>query len=1120
MESGVKRRKIDHGGSSLRHDGLIDFESPNAARVSSASTFVLQTDELLKETKLDYRKTLKDVDATLFRLKTIVDAIEPHAPLPIAEATLKFERQHRIIVPYPDPKPRTDSPYKLSYAKPSQCNVVGSYVSKTMVKTQSALGIDMVAEMPVSLFQDKDYLSMRYFYRRAYYIAYIAAHVLNEMGDTMTLSFEYLHENPLLPVLVLRPSGQGDATDGVEETKSKPNKKDGKSHGYCIRLIPCAPDNLFPWSKLTPSADCTRLGEMQDQGGEAEKRNRGNVTPSPFYNSTLNAERTFIQYLRVLTLAKKECPAFPDACILGRIWLQQRGFGGNISQGGFGHFEWAVLIALLLQMGGRNGQPALSGSLSSTELFKAGVQFLSTTDLNKKPFVFNTANVDTKSVRETGPVMFDPVRQLNILSKMTPWSAALLQLYAKSTSELLADEGAEKFEPTFITKVNVALQVFDALFETHNSHVSKYANASDRSSVAWKLAAEMHKVLKKALGNRARLVHIQLPSVKPWLLSNQPTKLATKLLVGVIFDPAHMARQMEYGPPAEEEREAAAFRQFWGEKAELRRFKDGSILECVEWNSKLPSQICEELTTYSLRRHFNTPKEDVIAYGDKFSSLIGLSHLDKAAFDSARRSFAKFESDIRSLDNLPLQIRQLSPVSPSARYSSPEPPMPGFHMDATIRPMDVNLYFEASSKWPENLTAIQEAKIEFLLDFDRRLTAANDRLMTHLGRENRDVGIENLAYLDVVYDNGASFRLRIYCDLEETLLERRVQNQVLDHHVREEASRALAALNWYSATLSLQTQTIATFCTRLQPLSPSIRLVKHWFASHKLCGHLSDELIELFVLHVFLQPYPWMTPSSPTTGLLRTLFFLARWDWRDEPLIVDSAETISAADRSTMHRELESWRRRDPHMNNFVMFVATSSDRSGLAYTRDGPSKLIASRMTRLAKAAYKLVHNQGANLKPESLFESSLQDYDVLVHLSTKAIKSTLREAATEPGARRHSQYKNLDARAGKMPLPTRAHPSAVLAQELQRAYDDTLVFFSGGPNDSVLAAIWSPKLQKRQKFRAGLPYNFRRVAGNNGDDDEATDVVEVNRQAILLELARAGGDMIKRIEVGDDEE
>lgn len=972
----------------------------------------------------------------------------------------------------------------------------------------------MVAQMPASLFQDKDYLSMRYFYRRAYFIAYIAAQVRKEMGNAATLTFEFLNENPLLPVLVLQPLPEAaEAADTASAKKADPNiaKKNKKKPGYFIRLIPCAPDNLFPWSKLTPSANCTRLGETKEK--------KGSSSTSPFYNSTLNAERTFIQYLRVLTLAKNECPAFPDACVLGRIWLQQRGFGGSISQGGFGHFEWATMIALLLQMGGRNGQPALSSSLSSTELFKAGIQFLSTTDFNKRPFAFNSATVDAKLIREAGPVMFDPVRELNILSKMTPWSASLLRLYAKSTSDLLADERAEKFEPTFITKTDVTFQVYDAVFQITKSDVAKYVDSADRSSISWKFAFDVQRILKKAFGNRAQLVHIELPSVKPWQLASPAAKPATELLVGVIFDPAHMSRQMEYGPPAEEEKEAAVFRQFWGEKAELRRFKDGSIRECVEWNGKSPFQVCEEITTYCLKEHLKVAKEDIAAHGNGFSSLIGLSHMDKEAFDSARRAFTTFETDIRGLDDLPLQIRQLSPVSPSARYSSLEPPMLGFHKD-NVEPMEVNLYFEASSKWPENLTAIQEAKVDFLLDFDRRLTAANDKLTTYLGRENRDVGIDNLAYLDVVYEGGAAFRLRIYCDLEDTLLQRQVQNKTLDAHVREEASEALASLHWHSTTLPLHTQTIATFCTRLQPLSQTIRLVKHWFASHKLCGHFSDELIELFVLHVFIQPYPWLMPSSPSTGFLRTLFFLARWDWRDEPLVVDSAETITTEGQSTMRRELEAWRKRDPHMNHSVLFVATSNDQSGLGYTRGGPSKLIASRMTRLAKAACKLVRDQGLHLVPNGLFESSLQDYDVLIHLSTKTIKHILAEAATESGAKKQSQYKNLNARTGKMPLPIRAHPSTVLAQELQRAYGDTFVFFSGGPEESVLAAIWNPKLQKKQKFRAGLPYNFRKVEAGNDADDSAPDMVDVNRQSILLEIARAGGDMIKKIEVGEDEE
>lgn len=974
-----------------------------------------------------------------------------------------------------------------------------------MVKSQTSLGMDMVAQMPESLFQDKDYLSMRYFYRRAYYVAYIAAHVRKEMGDAMSLKFELLNENPLLPVLVLQPQPKTDAASG-DKANDKASKKQ-KKLDYSIRIIPCAPDTLFPWSKLTPASNSTRLGDTDEKKGAA--------SATPFYNSTLNAERTFIKYLRILTHAKNECPAFPDACILGRIWLQQRGYGGAISQGGFGHFEWAIMLAILLQIGGKNGQPALSTSLSSTELFKAGIQFLSTTDFNKKPFYFNASNVNVKGIREPGPVMFDPVRELNILYKMSPWSSTLLQTHAKTTSDLLADEGADKFEPVFIMKTDLTFQIFDTVFEIDPKDLANFPNSADRSGVAWDFGVEVHKVLKRAYANRAQLVHVQLPSVSSWSLANSsPTKPA-KLLVGVIFDSTNMPRQMEHGPPAEEAKEAALFRQFWGAKAELRRFKDGSILECVEWSSKLPVQICEEIARYSLQRHLKLAKDDLIAYENGFSSLVNISNLDKEAFDSSRKAFTAFERNLRDLEDLPLQIRQLSPVSDLARYSSLEPPMLGFHK-GSVEPMDVNLYFEASSKWPENLTAIQEAKIEFLLDFDRRLTAAHDSITTYLGRENRDIGIENLAYLDIVYDNGAAFRLRIHCDLEETLLQRQVANKTLDPAVREGAEKALESLNWNFTILPLHTQTIATFCTRLQPMSSTIRLVKQWFASHKLRGHISDELIELFVLHAFLQPYPWKIPSSPVTGFLRTLFFLAKWDWREEPLIVDSAETITSDERSSIRRTLESWRKRDPHMNHSVILVATSSDQSGLAYTRNGPSKLIASRMTRLAKAAAKIVREQDVQLDAAALFASSLTDYDVLIHLSSKAIKNILGEAASESGAKKQSQFKNLDNRTGKLPLPIREHPASVLVEELTRVYEDTLIFFSGGADaeESAIAAIWNPKLQDTQKFRAGLPYNFRSL-GPEGDD-----TVEVNRQAVLLELARAGGDMIRKIEVVGEEE
>jgi U3 small nucleolar RNA-associated protein 22 len=961
-----------------------------------------------------------------------------------------------------------------------------------MIKGESVYDVDMIVQMPKELFQEKDYANLRYFYRRAYYLAYIAAHVKKELEDSLVFDKVLLNDNPLLPALRLRPSN---------------TKGDAKHPSFSIRIIPCAPEGLFPTSKLISTSSCNKGADE-----EAQKK------PTPFYNSTLKAEGTYVQYLRLLTHTKKECSAFEDACVLGRIWLKQRGFGGAISKGGFGHFEWAVMIALLLQTGGKNGKAVLSMSLSATELFKAAVQFLSTTDFNKKPFILGATTTPLEALKEAGPVMYDTARELNILAKMGPWSANLLRMQAKNTADLFADEAVDKFEPSVILKADGKLQMFDAVLEIKIPE-RQISNPGDCRSAAWDFGSEVHRVLKRAYGDRARLVHIDLPQVEPSNLDGSFRRSKT-VLVSILYDPVHMPRSMEHGPPAEEQKEAARFRQFWGEKAELRRFKDGSILECVDWSdgrTDSAADLCEHIGQYALKRHLKVPAENIKFWGDAANRLLSLSQHHKVAFDAARRAFQTLERDIRGLEDLPLQIRQLSPISADARYASVQPPSVGVSQDHT-NPMEVNLYFEVSNRWPENLTAIQQAKIEFLLDIDRRLTTAHENISTYLGRENIEVGVENIAYLDIVYETGVSFRLRIVSDLEEVLLTRQVLNKTLSPAVREQAEEALARLNWRFKTLPLHTQMVSTFCTRLPTLSGTIRLVKHWFDAHKLSGHFSEELIELIVMHIFLQPYPWDVPSSESAGLLRTLAFLSRWDWRDEPLIVDSAETMSQDDRAAVQHELQECRKRDPNLNRTVIIAAASHETSGTGYTRDGPSKLIAFRMTRLAKAAYKQFHDRDLIFSIEDLFETSLTDYDVLIRLSPKVLRITKNDAAYETGAKRpSSQFKNLDARTGRIPVPVRADPSEVLIGELSRVYADTLIFFrsatAGEDDDGIVGAIWDPRLQ-RQRFRTGLPFNFCKVGGEEGD------MVEVNRKAVLSEIARIGGELIKKIEELDDDE
>jgi U3 small nucleolar RNA-associated protein 22 len=74
-----------------------------------------------------------------------------------------------------------------------------------MVKSDHALSVDMVVKMPESLFQEKDFLNYRYFYKRAYYLACIVVGLQEPVQTQFTLNFEYLNGNTLHPVLAVKP---------------------------------------------------------------------------------------------------------------------------------------------------------------------------------------------------------------------------------------------------------------------------------------------------------------------------------------------------------------------------------------------------------------------------------------------------------------------------------------------------------------------------------------------------------------------------------------------------------------------------------------------------------------------------------------------------------------------------------------------------------------------------------------------------------------------------------------------------------------------------------------------------------------------------------------------------
>lgn len=1060
--------------------------------VYKSNIFKLQVDELLEQVQPKYNQHAPTIDRILRTFKHVIEAIPRREPLLVQDAERALLRESKVSIPFPDPRPPKDANYKLQYVEPEHINIGGSYPLHTATKTEHSLVIDIVVAMPSSIFQEKDYLNHRYFHKRAFYLACLAAGIQNREGSHYRLSFDCLHGNSLLPVLIVEPV--------LEELSSK---------GYRFVVLPAISESVFPPMKLLPSRNCIR-----PKNGVSQK-------PTPFYNASLRVDGLVAAYLKLQHEAARQCEAYQDACVLGRVWLRQRGLSGSICAGGFGNFEWAAMIALLLRGGGPKNMPAFSTGYSSYQLFKAALQYISAKDLSRTPEIICGEKFDLGQ-SDCVPIFFDAPRSLNILFKMTPWSYKLLQHEARATIAALSGSVFDQFDATFIVKADSTLCGYDYFIDIP---VALLMAPKDQGSPSEDLMArckQLHTALTQGLMDRIKLASIHLPENRSWAVdsNSSPIDPHSKLRVGFIADPLKVNRTIDHGPPTDEKQAATLFRRFWGRKAELRRFKDGRILECLVWSNKnddrvifhqILSYILEKQVSEEVSRHTKfVGDQPVKVFGHDLTGM----QTGVAPFQSIMSAFQTLERDIRSLDGLPLQIRHILASSSQLSYSSIEVPLlPGHRHMGT--PSDVVIQFEGSARWPDDLTAIQRTKIAFLLKLSELLGTAVEGMSARVGLENEGAPLLNQSFLDIAYPSGATFRLRIHHDREATLLERHLKIKTLTTLEKSNVATALASYKRTFIHEPAHTQAIQTLCTRFPSLSPSIRLVKKWFSSHLLSVHFHPFLIDLFVVRTFTNPYPWASPSSPNTAFFRTLTLLSRWDWRSEPWIVDlSAEGtgLKSEDVTTIRIRFEAWRKLDPAMNRVVLFAASNVDSDGNTWTdRARPPRVVAGRMTALAKAAVKEIRERdAADVDFEGLFRSGLGDYDFVIHIDKKAV------GKWKGKERKAEVYKNLQIQASAADYEMAGFdPVKLFVMDLEELYSEAVVLFYDEEVGDVIAGLWDPQTERRS-WKLKLAYSSVPVVATTKSKEGDTEAVDVriNKEVILNEIARLGGDLIFKIE------
>lgn len=1060
-------RRSNLGGSSA--------ELAFASGLYKSGFFKLQVDELLTELRPNYELQISKIQSTLHRLKGIIEAIPDRTPKPLLEAEKELRNDSGIAIPFPEPRPGKDTKYTFGYSKPVNINVVGSLALKTWTKAAGTTTVDLAVTIPSSMFQEKDYLNYRYFHRRAYYIACIAAEIKNQPG--LDARYCYQDDNTLRPVIVIEPSG--DENDEFSRSKTR------------IRIITATDSDVFPVAKTLPGKNNIRQTN-DDLIEQLPNVDEVASDATPIYNAVLRSEAAVAHNLKFLHSASVKSDAFRDACILGRTWLHQRGFKTCHSNGGFGHFEWAALVASLFHGGGLNGKPVLSLNYSSYQIFKATMQFIVGSDLIRQPLLLSAGSLTIDPTNT--PVFYDGKSGMNILYKMSPWSYRFLRHEAQLTLDMLNSSQSDNFGRIFITKVKEPLLRFDQICSIRTSQ-------SARSTLRRiQYQKSLYNVLSRALGDRAKLINLTIPNPPCWSLSAKvppAQKEDSQITVALLLDADNANRIVDHGPSTEDKDASLSFQKFWGEKSELRRFKDGSILESLVWSdqqAKLP--VIQQIILYILQRHFNLNSEEINFLGDHLGwdlcRAVGVSLHSAASLQTIIDTFRSLERQIRDVEGLPLTLRQLSSASASLRYST---------IHNLSKPSDLILQFEGSAKWPDDLAAIQMTKIAFLIKIGELLEKSGAALSTRVGLENEASKFLNKAFLDISPNHENTFRLRIHHDREQTLLERLVKDSQHGARLKEEAAFALAAYKRNFVQAPRYTQAVQTLCNRYSLLSPTIRIMKYWCAFHLFGSHLPEELIELFVIRVFVNPYPWSVPSSVVTGLLRTLDMLSRWDWQQESLIVDFNEELTTSDIEEINTRLVAWRNIDPAMNTVTLFVATNIDHEGVTWTQYAkPPKVVAARLSSLAKAGTRLIKEKGVDLDAKDLFTSPLSDYDFVIYLDPKYC-TEIRKA--------NGRFKNLRNEAGGY---SRYNAPELFVDEIRSLYGSNILFFHSEPR-GVIAGVWNPQTMTPKTW--GLKMAYSTAPEPHSEKDNTGTGVSVNKPAILNEISVLGGKIVKKIKV-----
>jgi len=506
----------------------------------------------------------------------------------------------------------------------------------------------------------------------------------------------------------------------------------------------------------------------------------------------------------------------------------------------------------------------------------------------------------------------------------------------------------------------------------------------DWGSSTSSLLASLSSLLRRGLGNRITTFAILHATSEPRQLLQAHPANPTEIHIGLIYDPEHAFRLVDHGPSVDDtDRDAAEqLRDFWGEKAELRRFKDGRIIESVVWDVKTSDErahVPSFIVRHVLGRHFGVAESAIQTFQASFDSILRLPESIScrypasslaAGFKAAITAFDQLVKSIKAFDEeLPLAVLNVSASSEYLRYTSVFSPVPHSSTHGYMPSMEIVIEFEKSAKWPDDLRAIQHMKLAFFERISVLLMGSIVGLKATvvIGDGSCSSELHDQAKLEIVTPQGWAFSARLWHDREDTLLGRIIDSKPhIPQHVAwkaeangKEFQQALQAREIYTRRFihaPRHHRAIASLCHQFPAYAGTVRLVKRWLSSHWLLhGHVTEEAVEIICASFF----PCVSklhasgtaatssanlPGSKERGFSVVVEFLKGWRWEDGIFI----QLYGASDNLPEVPNVGIVRSKSG-----VWRLSTDADKDGRMWTSIGPDIVAANRIRALANATW-----------------------------------------------------------------------------------------------------------------------------------------------------------------------